>query len=418
MEVTIRNATPSDLPSIVELAKSVNRMISPEEIQSWMLKDPQALFLAEISNPTEAKNRLVGACCGTILDSDLGFMGLYIVKEDIRGKGIGSKLWKATKDHLGDRNIGVRGKRHNLEKYKGREGFEHIQDYVIEYYESFFDSVPSSVAWSPETIAVQFFEGKLVSYRKNCDDVVVIDSSKERCQIAEPKSIGFASKEATLVEDIGKCESSETRFDGNAETIRSSRGLLSDDSVLKSEDGGDENELITSVGGTRSSDVQTSTLNTNQKSIDRCLNAEVIMSKVVEYDKSLHDRDRSVEVRQTFSWSSCKSSVALADGRVVGYGCFRLVLTGHWIISPFYADTETIAEIILFDLLRGFDFAEAPEGIVIRLPDKNSAAKRLVNKFGFSEIEGEHIMTGFTKRSVVLDISRIYSFHSTVFCCE
>ncbi|GFQ84595.1 n-acetyltransferase domain-containing protein [Trichonephila clavata] len=420
MESTIRNATPMDLPSILELVKSVNRMVGSDEIQSWMLKDPQALFLAEISNQTDARKELAGLCCGTILDSDLGFMGLYMVKEDMRGKGVGFKLWKATKEHIGDRNIGVCGKMDYIVKYREKEGFEHIQDYVIKYYECFGDCMPTGIAWPSEVSVATFFDGKLFNYRKNCDNVILVNNSNEiagkRDDSAEAESIGSVRIETLLDEKTGKiC------FD-KVQTLQSSSVVFRQNYNFESVDGAKEKKLIKSVNEAEFSDIRTSIQNTSANQASDisgiCLIAEEILSKVVQYDKSLHSRDRSMEVRQIFALSSCKSSVALVSGQVVGYGCLRPVLTGHWIISPLYSDSESIAETILFDLLQGFDFGKVPEGVVTRLPDKNIFAENLFHKFGFSEIENEHIVTSFTKRPVKRDISRIYSFHSTVFCSE
>ena len=38
-----------------------------------------------------------------------GFIGLYIVKPEFRGKGLGMRLWEAGMAYLGDRNIGLDG---------------------------------------------------------------------------------------------------------------------------------------------------------------------------------------------------------------------------------------------------------------------------------------------------------------------
>ncbi|PRD31695.1 UNVERIFIED_CONTAM: hypothetical protein NCL1_22840 [Trichonephila clavipes] len=420
MESTIRSATPTDLHSILELVKSVNRMVGLDEIQAWMLKDPQALFVAETSLQTGARKELVGLCCGTILDSDLGFMGLYMVKEDMRGKGVGFKLWKATKEHIGDRNIGVCGKMENFVKYREKEGFEHVQDYVIKYYECFGDAMPTGIAWPPEVSVATFFDGKLFNHWKNCGDVIVVNNLNEiagkRRDYAEAESIRSVRIGTLLDERTGK------RCIDKTQTLQFSSVALPQTYDFKSVDGAEGKKLLNSVKETEFSDIHTSIQNTPTHQTSDisgiCQSAEEIMTKVVEYDKSLHSRDRSIEVRQTFALSSCKSSVALVAGQVVGYGCLRPVLTGHWIISPLYADSESVAGTILFDLLQGFDFGKVPEGVVIRLPDKNITAESLFHKFGFSEIENEHIVMGFTKRPVKRDISRIYSFHSTVFCCE
>ncbi|GIY45757.1 n-acetyltransferase domain-containing protein [Caerostris darwini] len=139
-------------------------------------------------------------------------------------------------------------------------------------------------------------------------------------------------------------------------------------------------------------------------------NAEEITARVVAYDRSLHNRDRSQLIRHTFSWSSCTTKVALMSGKVVGYGCLRRVITGHWMISPLYADNEVVAEAILFHLLQGFDFSNKKKGVKIHSIDKNFACTKLLKKFGFRE--WQTLYTAFTKHCVELNISKIYALHS------
>ncbi|CAL1266662.1 unnamed protein product, partial [Larinioides sclopetarius] len=125
MDIKIRNATLSDLPSILDFAKSVGRFLGADEIKTWLQVDPEALFVAEGS----PGGKLIGSCCATRLTPELGFMGLYVVLEEYRGRGIGSKLWRAAKEHRGDRNIGLHAELSMLKKYREREGFCHVEDY-------------------------------------------------------------------------------------------------------------------------------------------------------------------------------------------------------------------------------------------------------------------------------------------------
>ncbi|GBM08270.1 hypothetical protein AVEN_82949-1 [Araneus ventricosus] len=149
----------------------------------------------------------------------------------------------------------------------------------------------------------------------------------------------------------------------------------------------------------------------------RAFTTEDIISKVEAYDRSLRHIDLSPVIREMFFWRSCKASIALSSGKVVGFGCLRPVVTGHWVVSPLYSDTESVAEVILTDLLHGFDFSQMSEGIWARFPEKNTACVRLLTKFGFKDTSF-NFGTRFNKRLVNQDISKIYSYYSMSFCTE
>ncbi|CAL1266663.1 unnamed protein product, partial [Larinioides sclopetarius] len=59
MDIKIRNATLSDLPSILDFAKSVGRFLGADEIKTWLQVDPEAVFVAEGS----PDGKLIGSCC-------------------------------------------------------------------------------------------------------------------------------------------------------------------------------------------------------------------------------------------------------------------------------------------------------------------------------------------------------------------
>jgi len=64
------------------------------------------------------------ACISAVAyDSSFGFLGLYIVKPEFRGRGFGIKIWEKALEYLGDRNVGLDGviaRQADYEKY----GFE------------------------------------------------------------------------------------------------------------------------------------------------------------------------------------------------------------------------------------------------------------------------------------------------------
>ncbi|KAF8773050.1 uncharacterized protein LOC129985156 isoform X2 [Argiope bruennichi] len=421
METKIRNATLSDLPILLNFARTVGRFICADEIRTWLLVDPEALFVAE----THPDGKLIGSCCGTRLTPELGFMGLYVVLEEYRGKGIGFQLWKAAKEHLGNRNIGVHGDPVNFKKYTEKEGFCHVEDYAIVYYECYNDSISTNVVSIPDIKIATYFEGYCIGCSNSIgsvDDSTTHKGSRE--EENDSKKTCAKLNAMKIVQSLEKSSLAEEQY--NSDEISGIEYIDEphpSSAIIEGASTNSAHEELSNVKNKIKPNIEMRKslkeipFNLMNLNVVENTKAEEILSQVVAFDKSVNNRDRSFVVRQTFSWASCRSKVALLEGKVVGYACLRHVVTEHWIISPFYADTEDVAEILLFELLQGFNFSQAPKGITVRFPDKNIACKRLVEKFGFKE-KAIRILTGFTKRCVNIDTSKVYSFHSTVFCCE
>ncbi len=78
--------------------------------------DPQGFFIAELDGEP------IGCITAVAYNDSFGFIGLYIVKPEFRGKGYGIRLWKTAMKHLGNRNIGLDGVIDQQENYK-KSGF-------------------------------------------------------------------------------------------------------------------------------------------------------------------------------------------------------------------------------------------------------------------------------------------------------
>lgn len=78
--------------------------------------DPQGFFIAEIDGAP------VGSVSAVAYDNTFGFIGIYIVRPEFRGKGYGLKLFQAGMEYLGSRNIGLDGVVEQQENYV-RSGF-------------------------------------------------------------------------------------------------------------------------------------------------------------------------------------------------------------------------------------------------------------------------------------------------------
>lgn len=65
--------------------------------------DPNGYFLAELDGEP------VGSISAVRYAESFGFLGLYIVRPQFRGRGYGMALWRTAMAHFGDRNVGLDG---------------------------------------------------------------------------------------------------------------------------------------------------------------------------------------------------------------------------------------------------------------------------------------------------------------------
>jgi GNAT superfamily N-acetyltransferase len=78
--------------------------------------DPQGFLVAELDGAPAAVISVVN------YDERFAFLGFYIVREDLRGRGIGWRLWHAGRAHAGARTVGLDGVVAQQANY-AKEGF-------------------------------------------------------------------------------------------------------------------------------------------------------------------------------------------------------------------------------------------------------------------------------------------------------
>jgi len=81
--------------------------------------DPAGFFVAEL------EDELVGSISAVAYNDSFGFIGLYLVKPEFRGIGIGTRLWKAGMAYLTEHNIGLDGVVAQ-QSYYNRPGFRTV----------------------------------------------------------------------------------------------------------------------------------------------------------------------------------------------------------------------------------------------------------------------------------------------------
>ncbi|WP_109480842.1 GNAT family N-acetyltransferase [Paraburkholderia sp. C35] len=79
--------------------------------------DPDGFFIGELHGEP------VGSISAVAYDGQFGFIGLYIVRPEFRGQGLGLRIWQHGIAYLGQRNIGLDGVVAQQANYR-KSGFE------------------------------------------------------------------------------------------------------------------------------------------------------------------------------------------------------------------------------------------------------------------------------------------------------
>ena len=79
--------------------------------------DPEGFFIGELDGAPAATVSCVN------YGASFAFLGFYIVREDLRGRGYGLRIWNAAIAHAGPRVIGLDGVTAQQQNYR-RSGFE------------------------------------------------------------------------------------------------------------------------------------------------------------------------------------------------------------------------------------------------------------------------------------------------------
>ena len=79
--------------------------------------DPKGFFIGEFEGEPAATLSVVN------YDERFAFLGFYIVRPDLRGRGFGLRLWNAGMEHAGGRTVGLDGVVAQQDNYR-KSGFE------------------------------------------------------------------------------------------------------------------------------------------------------------------------------------------------------------------------------------------------------------------------------------------------------
>lgn len=115
-EIHVRRMNKKDLQLAVEWAGKEGWNPGLHDVDPFYAADPNGFFLAEINGEP------VGTASAVAYDDRYGFLGFYIVKEELRHLGIGMKLCDALLEYMGNRVYGLDGVVAMLDKYVRQMG--------------------------------------------------------------------------------------------------------------------------------------------------------------------------------------------------------------------------------------------------------------------------------------------------------
>ncbi|WP_114993147.1 GNAT family N-acetyltransferase [Synechococcus sp. UW179A] len=111
-EFTIRPVQPVDIPLINNWARSEGFAPGSGDIGIYRQTDRQGIWTGCLGEEP------IGCIAGIRYNHAYGFIGLYIVRPDQRGRGYGVKLWREALDHLHDVScIGLEAAENRIDDY-------------------------------------------------------------------------------------------------------------------------------------------------------------------------------------------------------------------------------------------------------------------------------------------------------------
>lgn len=100
------------------------------------------------------------------------------------------------------------------------------------------------------------------------------------------------------------------------------------------------------------------------------------------------------------------------DDLVCGYGTIKQNIKGNALVGPWYADNSSIAELILYHMVKAFPPAQS-KGVTLMTVDCNEDAIALVDKLGFKREEGTARL--YRNEEVEVQFQKVYGQHNLNF---
>jgi GNAT superfamily N-acetyltransferase len=99
----VRAMSPDELTLTIQWAEQEGWNPGRHDARCFHAADPHGFFIGELHGEP------IGSISAVAYDTHFGFIGLYIVRPDLRGQGLGIQLWRHAMAYLGERNVGLDG---------------------------------------------------------------------------------------------------------------------------------------------------------------------------------------------------------------------------------------------------------------------------------------------------------------------
>jgi ribosomal protein S18 acetylase RimI-like enzyme len=99
----VRPMTPGEVELSLEWAASEGWNPGKHDARCFRAADPNGFFIGTLQGEP------VGCISAVAYDERFGFIGLYLVKPEFRGMGLGMRIWQHGVAYLGNRNVGLDG---------------------------------------------------------------------------------------------------------------------------------------------------------------------------------------------------------------------------------------------------------------------------------------------------------------------
>ena len=117
-DLIIRTMRPSEIAIAIDWAAAEGWNPGLSDVECFAAADPEGFLVGEIDGAPAATISCVN------YGSSFAFIGLYIVRKDVRGRGFGLRIWDAAIAHAGSRVIGLDGVVERQQSYQ-KSGFKH-----------------------------------------------------------------------------------------------------------------------------------------------------------------------------------------------------------------------------------------------------------------------------------------------------
>lgn len=123
MNQTIRTLSLGELGVLIDWAAEEGWNPGLDDAAMFQAADPEGFIGAFVGD------KMVAAISAVAYGRDFGFIGLYICRPDMRGKGYGKAVWSAGMARLAGRTIGLDGVEEQRANYQ-RKGFEPVYETI------------------------------------------------------------------------------------------------------------------------------------------------------------------------------------------------------------------------------------------------------------------------------------------------